>query len=110
MNTGKTIVMVAALAVALLTQALCPAYAQEKSRYMGGDVTLTKAPNGAIVNAEVLEVNSKIVYHKPTTDKVADGVWCIGGYSVGNTSVIEGDDGIGQKENGFGEIGVRYQR
>ena len=73
MNTGKTTVMVAALAVAMLTQGLFTAHAQEKSRYMGGEVTLTKAPNGAIVNAEVLEVNSKILYLKPTTEKVADG-------------------------------------
>ena len=94
MNDRKGIVMVAALAATLLTQGLFSAHAQEKSRYMGGEVTLTKAPNGAVVNAEVLEVNSKIVYHEPTTEKVADGVWCIGGYSVGNTSVIEGDDGL----------------
>jgi alkyl sulfatase BDS1-like metallo-beta-lactamase superfamily hydrolase len=68
--------------------------AQAVSRYMGGEVTLTTAPNGALVNAEVLEVSPKIVYLEPTIDKVADGVWCIGGYSVGNTIVIEGDDGL----------------
>jgi len=73
---------------------LSPAQAQEKSRYMGGEVPLTEAPNGAVVSAEVLEVGSKILYLKPTAEKMADGVWCIGGYSVGNTSVIEADDGL----------------
>ena len=91
MNTRKVIGMTVALLLAL---GLSPADAAEKSRYMGGEVTLTKAPNGAIVNAEVLKVSSKIVYLKPTTEKVADGVWCIGGYSIANTTVIEGDDGL----------------
>ena len=30
-------------------------HAQEPSRYMGGDVSLEKAPNGALVHAEVLK-------------------------------------------------------
>jgi len=93
-DVSRRIVMVAALAAMSLTQGLFPAHAQEKSRYMGGEVTLTKAPDGALVSAEVLNVNSRILYLKPTTEEVADGVWCIGGYSVGNTTVIEGDDGL----------------
>ena len=64
------------------------------SRYMGGPVELVTAPNGARVNAEVLEISPKICYLEPTTEKVADGVWCIGGYSLANTTVIEGDDGL----------------
>ena len=64
------------------------------SRYMGGPVELVTAPNGARVNAEILEVSSKISYLEPTTEKVAAGVWCIGGYSLANTTVIEGDDGL----------------
>ena len=69
-------------------------YAQEKSRYMGGEVELTEAPNGAIVNAEVLKIFPQITYTEPTTDKLAEGIWCIGGYSLANTTVIEGDDGL----------------
>ncbi len=76
------------------TMVLVPAVSGEKSRYMGGEVSLKKAPNGALVNAEVLQVSPKIMYLKPTIDKVADGVWCIGGYSLANTSVIEGKDGL----------------
>ena len=68
--------------------------AQEKSPYMGGKVELAKAPNGAIVNAEVLKVSPKIIYLEPTTEKLADGVWCIGGYSIANTTVIEAEDGL----------------
>ncbi|WP_340112127.1 alkyl sulfatase dimerization domain-containing protein [Maribellus mangrovi] len=69
-------------------------YSQEKSRYMGGNVELVEAPNGAIVNKKVLETAPKITYLEPTTEKLADGVWCIGGYSLANSTVIEGDDGL----------------
>ena len=68
--------------------------AQEKSPYMGGEVELVAAPNGAIVNSEVLNTMPKITYLEPTTEKLTDGVWCIGGYSLANTTVIEGDDGL----------------
>jgi len=64
------------------------------SPYMGGPVELVEAPNGAIARAEVLETAARILYLEPTTDQVADGVWCIGGYSLANTTVIEGDDGL----------------
>jgi len=70
------------------------ANAQELSRYMGGEVELVTAPNGAIVNAEVLKTTPEIVYTKPTIDKVAEGVWCIGGYSLANATVIETDKGL----------------
>ena len=94
MNARNTIAMAIALVALVLTLGLSHVQAEEKSRYMGGEVTLKKAPNGALVDAEVIEVNSKILYLEPTTEKVADGVWCIGGYSLANTTVIEGDDGL----------------
>jgi len=68
--------------------------AQEPSRYMGGAVELVEAPNGAIVNAEILEVNSRIMYTEPTVEEVVDGVWSIGGYSIANATVIETDEGL----------------
>ena len=49
----------------------CPVTAAETSPYMGGDVSLTKAPNGAIARAEVLETAAKILYLEPTTEKLA---------------------------------------
>jgi len=38
------------------------------SRYMGGPAELVTAPNGAIANAEVLEVTPEIMYLEPTID------------------------------------------
>jgi hypothetical protein len=64
------------------------------SLYMGGPAELVTAPNGAITNAEALKKLPEIMYLKPTTEKVAEGVWCIGGYSVANTTVIEAEDGL----------------
>jgi hypothetical protein len=83
MNARRTTTLVAAL---VFLPGLLATHAQEQSPYMGGEVTLETAPNGALVNAEVLEVNSKILYLEPTTEKVADGVWCIGGHSLANTT------------------------
>ena len=78
----------------LLSTMLVSSYAQEVSPYMGGDVKLTEAPNGAVVREDVLAIGPQIAYTEPTIDKVADGVWCIGGYSLANATVIEGDDGL----------------
>jgi len=77
--------------VSVLTNCL---NAQEVSPYMGGEVELITAPNGAIVNSNVLNTMPKITYLEPTTEKLTDGVWCIGGYSLANSTVIEGDDGL----------------
>jgi len=70
------------------------AYAQNLSPYMGGEVKMTKAPNGAIAREEVLTTAAKILYTEPTTEKLAEGIWCIGGYSLANTTVIEAEDGL----------------
>ncbi len=70
------------------------AYAQDTSAYMGSEVKLTKAANGAIAREEVLTTAAKILYTEPTTEKLADGVWCIGGYSLANATVIEAEDGL----------------
>jgi alkyl sulfatase BDS1-like metallo-beta-lactamase superfamily hydrolase len=80
--------------VAFLLLCSMNSYAQEVSRYMGGEVELVTAPNGAIVNAEVLKISPLITYLEPTIDKVAEGVWCIGGYSLANCTVIETEDGL----------------
>lgn len=64
------------------------------SVYMGAPADLVTAPNGAITNAKVLEAFPEIAYMAPAIDKVADGVRCVGGYSVGNCIVIEADDGL----------------
>ena len=33
-------------------------------------------------------------YPMATTEELTDGVWCIGGYSLANTTVIEAKDGL----------------
>ncbi len=90
----KTIIMAAALGAFGVAGTAAFSQTADKSRYMGGPVELATAPNGAIVNAEVLAVSPRIMYLEPTTDKVADGVWCIGGYSIANTTVIEAEEGL----------------
>jgi len=86
---SKIQMMTLALSIVSVTS-----YANEVSPYMGGDVKLTEAPNGAVDREEVLKTCAQIVYLEPTTEKLADGVWVIGGYSLANTTVIEADDGL----------------
>ena len=91
----KTLKLNALLVGLVVVTLVCnTAYTQEKSPYMGGDVELVEAPNGAIVNSKALTVLPKITYSKPVVEKLADGLWCVGGYSLANTTVIEGDDGL----------------
>ncbi|MCK5069920.1 MAG: MBL fold metallo-hydrolase, partial [Desulfocapsa sp.] len=86
---SKIQMMTLALSIMVVTS-----NAQEISPYMGGDVKLTKAPNGAIAREDVLKMSPLITYMEPTVEKVADGIWSIGGYSIANATVIEGDDGL----------------
>ena len=91
----KTLKLNALLVGLVVVTLVCnTAYTQEKSPYMGGDVELVEAPNGAIVNSKALTVLPKITYSEPVVEKLVDGLWCIGGYSLANTTVIEGDDGL----------------
>lgn len=95
MGTGRTIVAgAAAVATLLLIFSAGSPQAAEKSPYMGGDVNLVEAPNGAVVREEVLKTSAEILYLEPTVEKLADGVWVIGGYSLANTTVIEAGDGL----------------
>ncbi len=64
------------------------------SRYMGGDAHLTTAPNGAIIYDRALEAGATIAYVDKTVEKVTDGIWVIGGYSIVNCIVIEAPDGL----------------
>jgi alkyl sulfatase BDS1-like metallo-beta-lactamase superfamily hydrolase len=80
------------------------------SRYMGGPAELVTAPNGAITNAETLKKLPEIMYLEPTTQEVAEGVWCIGGYSVANTSVIEAEDGLIVYDTGDNDEEAEYIR
>ena len=68
--------------------------AEVPSRYMGGPVELATADNGATVNAKLIEAYPKCWYTTPTVEEIVDGVWVVGGYSIANIIVIEGDDGL----------------
>lgn len=75
-------------------QSAAPGPLVSESVYMGAPADLVTAPNGAITNARVLEAFPNIAYMAPEIEQIADGVWCIGGYSVGNCIVIEAEDGL----------------
>jgi alkyl sulfatase BDS1-like metallo-beta-lactamase superfamily hydrolase len=96
MTTKNTSLLLAGCAIILLANCSfgIETATTDVTRYMGAEVPLAEAPNGAVINAETLETTSKIAYLEPTTEKVADGVWCIGGLSIGNTTLIEGDNGL----------------
>jgi hypothetical protein len=59
-----------------------------------GDAKLVTAPNGAVINDEALRAIDQLTYTKPTTEKIADGIWVIGGYSIVNCTVIEAPGGL----------------
>ena len=90
----KVVKLIALAAALLLTLGLFPCACTGAVALHGWRSNAQKVPNGAMVNAAVLETSAKIVYLEPTTEKVAEGVWCIGGHSIGNTTVIEADDGL----------------
>jgi len=91
MNASRRITFsMVILAAALASQV----QAGDPSPYMGGEVNLIEAPNGAITRAEVMETAAEIIYLEPETEKLAEGVWSIGGYSMANTTVIEAEDGL----------------
>lgn len=71
-----------------------PAESTVPSRYMGAPVELATADNGATVNAALIEAYPLNWYDEKTVVEVTDGVWVVGGYSIANTIVIEGDDGL----------------
>lgn len=75
-------------------QAAAPASMIAESVYMGAPVELATAPNGAMTNAKVLQSLPRIAYLAPEVEQVTDGVWCIGGYSIGNCIVIEAENGL----------------
>jgi len=65
------------------------------SRYMGGPAELATAPNGAIVNKELLEFLPETIWTEgPEIENPADGVYVLGGYLISACLVIEADEGL----------------
>ena len=59
------------------------------SRYMGGPAELATAPNGAIVNKEVLEFLPQTGWTVgPEIENPAEGVYVLGGYLISACIVI----------------------
>jgi alkyl sulfatase BDS1-like metallo-beta-lactamase superfamily hydrolase len=67
---------------------------QYPPRYMGGEARLVTAPNGAVIYDKAIEAAALSAYTEKTVEKIADGVWVIGGYSIVNCTVIEAPDGL----------------
>jgi alkyl sulfatase BDS1-like metallo-beta-lactamase superfamily hydrolase len=65
------------------------------SRYMGGPAELVTAPNGAIVNREVLEKLPKTAWTEgPEIENPVEGVYVLGGYLISACIVVEAEDGL----------------
>lgn len=65
------------------------------SRYMGGPAELVTAPNGAIVNKEVLEELHKTAWTEgPEIENPTEGVYVLGGYLISASIVVEAEDGL----------------
>jgi len=65
------------------------------SRYMGGPAELVTAPNGAIVNQEVLEELPKTFWTEgPEIENPVEGVYVLGGYLISACIVVEADEGL----------------
>jgi len=72
-----------------------PARAQESSRYMGGPAELVTAPNGAIINKEVLERLPQTGWtNGPEIENPVEGVYVLGGYLISACVVVEAEDGL----------------
>ncbi|MDX1823387.1 MAG: alkyl sulfatase dimerization domain-containing protein, partial [Thiohalomonadales bacterium] len=65
-----------------------------KNRYMGAPVTMTKAPNGAITNKELLSRIGDFNWIKPTIENPVKGIYVLGGYSLAPMAIIETKDGL----------------
>jgi alkyl sulfatase BDS1-like metallo-beta-lactamase superfamily hydrolase len=65
------------------------------SRYMGGPAELVTAPNGAIVNKEVLDELPKTIWTSgPEIENPVPGIYVLGGYLISACIVVEAEDGL----------------
>ncbi len=68
--------------------------AQELSPYMGGEVELAEAPNGAITNKRLLDGIEKVAWVEPSIEQPAEGIWVLGGYGLAPISIIDTEEGL----------------
>ena len=67
---------------------------QARHPYMGGDVELITAPNGALINAYTAQRMPQVHQTTPEVIKVTDDIWQLAGMSISWPVVIEGTDGL----------------
>ncbi|WP_418642851.1 alkyl sulfatase dimerization domain-containing protein [Vibrio chaetopteri] len=65
-------------------------FTQPQAVYSGAEITLSQYPNGAIVNASLLDSVAKTQPSEAYIKEVTPGVWAIVGYHFGYKAVIEG--------------------
>ena len=91
-------ICLAAIAAACLPGLALSAMNQDStpsSRYMGGAAELVTAPNGAIINKEVLDELHKTAWTDgPEIENPVEGVYVLGGYLISACIVIEADEGL----------------
>ncbi len=93
-KTTKVLAFTCALMLQAYSGISNSAVADEISPYMGGPVTLTKAPNGAIANKKILDGIEKVAWLKPTIEQPAEGIWVFGGYGLAPIAIIDTDEGL----------------
>ncbi len=87
--------VLAMLGVFLVTSVAQAQSNTPSSRYMGEPAELVTAPNGAIVNKEVLEQLPKTAWTAgPEIENPVEGVYVLGGYLISACIVVEADDGL----------------
>ena len=97
---ARRFVLFSLVCIATLVLFTPVASSQEKrdapsSRYMGGPAELVAAPNGAIVNKQVIEELPKTAWTSgPEIEKPVDGIYVLGGYLISACIVVEADDGL----------------
>ena len=85
-------------AIALCAGMTATAQAAEQtvavSPYMGGQVELATASNGAIANQVILDGIGEVGWTEPTIEEPVDGIWVFGGYGLAPMIVIDTDEGL----------------
>jgi alkyl sulfatase BDS1-like metallo-beta-lactamase superfamily hydrolase len=76
------------------TVAIVGLAAEVKHPYMGGEVELVTAPNGAVINSYTPSRLEIVHPSTPQVIEVADGIWQLAGMSISWPLVIEGEDGL----------------
>ncbi len=94
MRTRSIVVSVIFLTASVFIMVSAARAGETPSPYMGGQVELVKAPNGAITNKKLLGRIGDFSWLKPTIENPAKGIWVFGGYGLAPMSIIEAEDGL----------------